>query len=125
MDTQFNKLHWSLVFSVNLIVPCLFAAAIVNPGGWIGVVAAIGACWLAGARCCERYRVLTQSLIVGGILVGVSQLIAIPQFMAGVFGLGFTQALGLADRWDPPLGVISNPVGGFVAAAITGGLLMG
>src|SRR5258707_9802827 len=87
MNRRSHRAWWSGVFAVNLIVPVLYSCMNVAGMAWIGVFLAVAAYWRAGLYVCRNHPRIARSLIIGGGLVGLSQLCPILQIFAGFLAL--------------------------------------
>jgi hypothetical protein len=116
---------WLFVFATNLAVPLLFSSSVTQAHGSLGMVFAILALLTLGGFLCTYHRELSRALLIGGVLIAMTQLIPIPQILAGWIGLAIGNALGLAEfsRGDQPARLTSE-FGGFVVTLITGGILI-
>ncbi|WP_152051697.1 hypothetical protein [Tautonia marina] len=117
---------WVIVFLVNLPIPVMFGSALTEGNARIGMTVGTVALGLVGGLFCQRSYRIALALTAGGVAVAITQVIAIPQFIAGSIGLMVSTTLGLAD---PNFDVGSNEMtlwsGGLVTTLVTGSLLMG
>ncbi|MDZ4687272.1 MAG: hypothetical protein SH850_19525 [Planctomycetaceae bacterium] len=120
-EPRYWQIAWLLVFLGNLPVPLFLATEVVKNGGYWGVIASLVLLWLAGHLACRRSNLFAKRIVIGGAIVGASQLWPLPQLMAGLFGLA---AAGF-DPGDIPINTATpSEWQGFVATFVTGGLLM-
>jgi hypothetical protein len=117
-----------IVFLVNLPIPVMFGGALTEGNARIGMTIGTVALGLVGGLFCRRSYRIALALTTGGVAVAITQVVAIPQFIAGSIGLMVSTTLGLAD---PNFfnDVASNEMtlwsGGLVTTLVTGSLLMG
>src|SRR4051812_20466042 len=111
MSSRSRRAWWSGIFAVNLIMPLLFALSFVAGMAWIGVFLAVAAYWLAGMRVCRDRPRMAKSLVIGGGLVGLSQLCPILHIGAGVLALGVISPHQEVFPFASKIGVF----GGFLA----------
>ena len=111
---------WFGVFVFNLIVPLLFGLLTTDKGGRIGMAIAVIMFFAAGCWICVNHREIGCFLIAGGFLVGLSQMVPVLQFAAGLVGIVICHVVRLMDTEDA-----TNEFGGFVLTLITGGILLG
>jgi len=97
---------WTGVFIANLTVPVLFGLMVVGPeGGALGLFGALAVpYWIGFILCGFRFRV-GRSLVWGGGILAVSQVLPILQIVCGAFGLGMWDEIGghsffSDERWD-------------------------
>jgi hypothetical protein len=107
-------LAWTVVLAANLIVPLPLGLEITEGGGRIGMALAILAWWTLGLIACGRHPDLARSLIVGGLVVGLSQLVPVLQVAAGFAALG---------TWRADVRTFGG-LDGFAVTALTGGELL-
>jgi hypothetical protein len=118
----FTLLAWTAVFGVNLIVPYPIGLAATAGGGRIGMNIGVIVLWAAGAAAVYRFRALSLTLPLGGLLVALAQFIPALQWCAAATGGVVATSLGFdsPDALGPPAW---TEAGGFVATIVTGGLL--
>ncbi|HET6880105.1 MAG TPA: hypothetical protein VFI31_08115 [Pirellulales bacterium] len=120
-STADNSRHlyfgWFVVFLFNLGVPLIFGWPLTEEGGRSGLFAGALALFLLGCALCAWLRPAGRALVVGGVVVGLSQILPFLQIMAGVAGLSSIEILGFgrSPHGDATL---------FVVTVVTGGLLM-
>jgi hypothetical protein len=111
---------WIVVFGLNLITPVLFATAITNRRGMIGVGIACVAFAVAGTQLCVTRRETGKRLVTGASIVGLSQLFPIAQVFAGVFAINLASAVGIAGETLGGGSGITSISAGFVVCLLTG-----
>jgi large-conductance mechanosensitive channel len=116
---------WIFVCAINLAVPLLFSATLIEAHGKIGMMLAIVSFFFCGCCLCAFQRDLALAVIIGGVFVALTQLFPILHIVAGWIGVAVGDALGLADfgSGDKSPRLLSE-FGGFVVTLITGGILM-
>jgi MFS family permease len=116
---------WIFVFAINMAVPLLFSSSMTEEHGKLGMAIALLASVACGCFLCAYHRELALALIIGGVLVGLTQLFPILQFLAGIIGTAVGQALGLAEFGNDERGPrVTSELGGFVVTLVTGGILI-
>lgn len=115
-------LAWSFIFMANLIVPLCFGCLVTEDGGRIGMAVGIVLLWAIGQGLTYGNVAVGRALVVGGVMVGLSQGLLVLQILAGQVSLIILEELGLRNFSDPG---IKPEVGGLLATLSTGGLLMG
>jgi len=123
-DARLLLTAWATVFVVNMAMPVFFAWSITGESGRIGMIAASVVLFGCGCWICLMARRLAKGLIVGAVLVALTQVFPALQILAGILGLAVAEALHLSQYRDrgPE---ITTELGGFVVTLITGGILMG
>ena len=106
---------WVVVFLYNLPVPLFFGWWITKYGERIGMVIAIIVCFAAGYWVCASVRRIGVCLIIGGIPIGISQLVPVLQMAAGFVAMAIGRNVGLLNSADA-----TNKFGGFLLTSITG-----
>lgn len=109
---------WTLTLALNLILPLPLGLSFTGKGGYLGIGLAILVFWAAGLAVCRRSPTLGNILIDGGYVVGCSQVLAIPQVVAGFVALVIWEGVE-ARPGDMPV-----VMDGFVLTVITGGELL-
>jgi hypothetical protein len=109
--------EWSCVFAANLFVPLPLGLLITADGGWVGMIAAVLVCWVAGLVLCMRPGRLGRVLIVGGSLVACAQMFLIPHIVVGMLALWVCHSIAEAAQF-PRTGLWAE-VGGFAATLLT------
>jgi hypothetical protein len=110
-------IQWSLVFTLNLIIPLLFCQSILRDGGWYGVGGGIIALWFMGV--CYGYlpNRFRKSIFIGGSLSAASQFIPVLQIFCG--GLAIRSWEGITGlSVEPPDSLIE--VSAFGVTVLTG-----
>ncbi len=116
---------WTIVFAANLVVPTMFARGMVGETGRIGMGLAVGLLWLVGDLAGVRSPRRRPVLLAGGVAVALTQFFPVPQFVAGLLGLGAGRLVGLIpDDNDIILGDDLAGPAAFVVTFVTGALLM-
>jgi hypothetical protein len=118
------ELGWFGVFALNLAFPLLFGWELTRANGRIGMLLAIPVLLAAGRWICREHRDLGRLLVVGGVLVGLSQVYPLLQMVAGIGGMLVGQVLGQVSMAGAATPAPLSQVGGFVMALTTGSLLM-
>jgi hypothetical protein len=117
---------WAFVLAINMAVPLLFSGSVTEQHGKLGMGVALLSFLVCGCYLCAYHRKLALALLVGGVLVALTQLFPILQILAGLIGMAVGQSLGQtssgADEATPHL---RSEVGGFVVTLVTGGILIG
>ncbi len=119
MNVRKLQLVWTLVFALNLIVPLIFGWGIGDESAKAGLILAVGIYWLAGIFVCQKWRRMGQSLVAGGFLVAVTQLLPIAQICSGLAAREIWFKLSPSDQG------LNTMLGGFFMTWVTGGLLIG
>ncbi len=115
-------LAWFAVFLLNLAIPLLLALSQTDERGRIGMLIAVTLLCAAGCWVCANSARAGRSLVVGGVLVGLSQLFPILQMIAGLTAITVAAALGLTKR--EVHASITTEIGGTIVTLITGTILM-
>jgi len=119
------QLAWTAVFLVNLPLPVLFGLSATENDGRAGMFVATLLLLILGFWVCATSGRAGRVLIVGGVLVGLSQFIPALQFAAGMASLGLGQALGqVKPHYGGEPGNVISEAGGFLVTLSTGDLLM-
>ncbi|MEW4568054.1 hypothetical protein AB1L88_09325 [Tautonia sp. JC769] len=117
---------WVVVFLVNLPVPVMFGNLLTEGNARLGMMMGTILLGLIGGIICQRSYRICLALNSGGLVVALTQFVAIPQFIAGSIGLLVSTTLGLADvNFDAGRDEMTLWGGGFVTTIVTGALLMG
>jgi hypothetical protein len=117
---------WAVVFLVNLPVPVMFGSSLTEGNARLGMIVGTALLGLVGGVFCQRSYRICLGMNSGGLVVALTQVVAIPQFIAGMIGLTVSTALGLAEpNFDVPRYEMTLWAGGFVTTIVTGALLMG
>ena len=108
---------WSGAFALNLLLPLPLGFAATEGWGTFGMVSAVVLCWVVGLAVFLRSSSLKPVLIFGPLWVALSQIVVVPQFVAGVLALSFWSRLVGHD----PLfgGRLASAVDGFVVTMLT------
>lgn len=77
---------WAAIFAINLTVPLIFGWSLVSEHGKLGMSAAAIALLIGGWCVCSVHPLIARQAIVGGTIVGLSQLIPVVQMVAGLLG---------------------------------------
>ena len=116
---------WIFVFAINMAVPLLFSASMTEEHGKLGMAVALGAFLTCGCFLCAFHRELARALIIGGVVVALTQIIPMLQFIAGSIGMAVGLGLGVADFGGDERGPsLTSEFGGFVVTLVTGGILI-
>ena len=86
---------WTLVFAANMPVPVFLGLmAVGSDGGAWGLFGGLVVLyWIGFALCLFRFRV-GRSLVLGGVIVALSQLVPIMHVFCGSFGLTMWDEIG-------------------------------
>jgi MFS family permease len=116
---------WIFVCAINMAVPLLFSATLTEEHGKLGMLLAVVSFFLCGCLLCAFQRNLALAVIIGGVIVALTQLFPILHIVAGWIGMAVGDLLGVADfgRGDDSPRLL-NELGGFVVTLVTGGILM-
>lgn len=119
------KFAWFGVFVLNLCAPLFVGWLTTEKGGRNGMFAGVGVLFLAGYWLCTRARSIGRALVVGGLAIGLTQVLPAMQMMAGIVGLCVVSALRLGKPApDDVMLSVRSDASGFVLTIVTGGLLM-
>ena len=88
---------WIFVCAINMAVPLFFSATLTEEHGKLGMVLAVVSFFICGCFLCAFQRDLALAVIIGGVVVAMTQLMPILQIVAGTIGLAVGDALGVAD----------------------------
>ena len=117
-------LAWVAVFAFNMAVPLLFGLSMINWRGMIGMAVAIVVLMATGCWICATFREFGVSLVIGGMLIGLTQMVPILQFIAGMVGVTIGEVLGVFHMGDEDSPTRINEFGGFIVTLITGTILI-
>jgi hypothetical protein len=115
-------LAWFAVLVLNLAIPLLLALPLTDDRARIGMLIAIALLCAAGCWVCANSRQAGRSLVIGGVLVGLSQLFPILQMFAGVVAMNIGVFSGLGHHGE--IETLNTEIGGLVVTLITGTILM-
>ena len=119
-DNPSRRVVWTLVFVANLLVPLMLGWSTTRNHGRVAMFVAIVMLWFVGDNAGKKGRTLGSGLLVGGVVVGLSQIYPFLQLIAGLIALTVAKQLGQAnEEFD-----VTSELGGFIATTVTGGLLM-
>lgn len=104
---------WVVVLLLNLPVPLLLGFAVASQVSALGMLAGIVVVWLAGHFFVTRVREVRGTLLVGGVFVGISQVLPITQVVAGL------AAIEVLTR----RGQLESPADAFAVTLLTAALL--
>lgn len=117
---------WWLLFGLNLPIPALFGMGAATGMALLGVAAAVLMFGFAGWWVMWRYPQWASRILVGAGMMAVSQVMPIPQLIAGMMALSIAEGAGFASTGGQGLSMtLTSFVGGFFVTTITGGLLLG
>lgn len=105
---------WTPVFAANLIVPYPLSTGVVGDAGMPGVYAGIALYWGLGLAACIASPTLAKTIVRGGMIVGVSQLLPFLHLLTGFAAIEFAG----------PFRTMGQSVVGFVGVILTGGMLL-
>lgn len=122
---RMSPAYWSFIFVAQLPIPLLLASNVTPRDGGHGLLAAMGLLWLFGLVVGSSVPGVGRRLVVGGLFVALLQLIPMLQVIAGSIGLSCAAAaegseMGRGSGYYQ----ITSAWGEFIAATITGGILM-
>jgi hypothetical protein len=86
-------IYWTVIFSLNLIVPLLLSTALTQDGGGVGVAFGIAALWMMGLAGCFLPRSFRKSMLVGGSIAALTQIFPILQLLCGSIAIASWQKL--------------------------------
>lgn len=116
---------WTAVFAANLPVLVAFAVNVAAGGGWVGMLVAGVAYWLAGLVVVQLEAV-RPILLVGSAMVALTQIFPLLHVVAAVVAANLWERLSgerLDLDGDEPTQRLSE-VGGFVVMVLMCGLLL-
>jgi hypothetical protein len=113
------RLLWTVVFTLNLIVPLILGWSACDVSGRIGMGLAILSYWGLGVLVCSRQERWGRTLVAGAIPMAFLQLLPLAQIVAGILAFRIWTSLGETEL----PGSLSG-LGGFVVTWITGGFLI-
>jgi hypothetical protein len=118
-------LGWFAVFVFNMTFPLSVAWTMTPKSGRTGIGVAAVALATAGCWICAKARTIGRYLVIGGILIGLTQVFPVLQIIAGVVGMAVGQIFQLIERGDDTdLNLGISELGGLIITLITGSLLM-
>src|SRR5262249_17793790 len=104
----------------------LFSGPVTEQHGKLGMGVALLSFLACGCYLCAYHRKLALALIVGGVLVALTQVFPILQIMAWLIGMGICPAFGQTSSGeDEATPHLTGELGGFVVTLVTGGILIG
>lgn len=117
---------WWMLFGLNLPIPALFGMGAAAGTALFGEAAAVLMFGLAGWWATLRYPQWASRILVGAGVMAVSQVMPIPQLVAGMLALSIAEGVGFANTGGQGLSMtLTGFVGGFFVTTITGGILLG
>lgn len=118
---------WLVVFAINLPIPLWFGWSFAEGDGRAGVIAALPLIFAIGIFGCGVARKVGLALVVGGVIVALSQFFPVLQIVAGVFGIAVGRVLGLVEDGGGDVldSTIPSLAGGFVVTLATAAALIG
>jgi len=117
------SIEWTAVLCFNLIVPVLFGMGMTSERAKIGVFLAIAMIACIGYYFCYARPLPVLFIIRGGVLVALSQMFPMLQVFAGALSIQILLTLGIIEDSDI-LNMLSTATAGFLAALLTGTILM-
>lgn len=116
---------WPVVLGVNLLVPLLFAAELLGPRGWSGVLVAVALFLVGGWWLCLAHSGIAKRLLVGSGVVAFSQFLPILHLIAGVIAVEVGLFLEvISSQGDNAIGPeIKTFLGGMLVTTLTGLIL--
>ena len=124
-----SRTPWVIGFAVNLIVPTLFAAMVLAPLGWLGMIVAALTLLMVGLMILKARPAWTWGATTGAFLVAATQLLPMLQMMVGAFAVGAacvvtgTDSTPFDDDADP-MPTQLGPGTAFLATTLGGLALM-
>jgi hypothetical protein len=115
---------WFIVFALNVLMPLFLGWGATQQAGRIGMFTATILLFAAGCWLCAYAPRVAKALVVGGVAIGLLQIMPILQFMAGLFVVWLLATLRLEEPQNVLLMKMSTEASAFVATIATGGLLM-
>lgn len=122
---KFSYVAWLFVFAINMAVPLFLSHPVTEKHGRLGLLFGALLLLALGYYLCAVNRRFGPALIVGGVLIAISQVFPVMQVIAGMLGMTVGKAMGLAsfgDDYEVPQ--ITTEEGGFIVTLVTGGILM-
>ena len=114
------RFYWFFVFAANLIVPLFFGLGMTNEGGRWGMATALSLIWFFGHMCCSRSKEMGCILVVGGLLVAITQIFPMLHIVAGMTSLGIIAKLNLAEVENSTrYPILRTELSGFIATLLT------
>lgn len=123
-----RRIFWVVGFLANLVVPALFAAAVLTPRGWIGLLAASLALLVLGLTILAGRPSWTRPATVGAFAMAATQLFPVLQVGVGMVAVAVSsEATGSTFPLDDDAGPETRfgPVPAFLATTLGGLSLMG
>lgn len=116
---------WFVVFVLNAAAPLFLGWGATVNGGRIGMLAATVMFFALGCCLCAYAPEIAKALVVGGVAVGLTQVMPLLQVIAWLFAVWLLVALRLEKPpWNAMLMSLSNEPSGFLATIVFGGVLM-
>ena len=106
---------WAVLLLFNLPLPLLFGFGMTSGAGTFGMLAGVGVVWLIGHLAIARVSEIRDPLLVGGIIVALSQVIPVAHIFAG--------ALALAAITGSDVKNLDSAPAGFAVTLLTAALL--
>lgn len=122
-------LWWSLIFSVNLVVPALFASGLLEDGGHLGVVVGVLILLAISIPVQMRFPRMIKWTRLAGLIVAMSQLLPMLHIIAGSIGIGVATSLGFlreltVDEQDYMFSPPMSAPAALVTTLVTGAILL-
>ena len=115
-------LAWIGVYAANLILPIYYGMMMTRDGARVGMLIGIIVVFALGYHICFVSRKAMRTVVYGGWIVAVFQLLPFLQLVAGSIGASVAQVTVQATSGD--FGQVNTVLGGFLATMATGGILI-
>jgi hypothetical protein len=112
--------RWLAVFVANLALPLFFGFDMARNAGMIGLSAAVVLAWAWIYLVGSRSPFIAKSMLIGGSVVAVAQILMLLHVGAGSVGMAVARSAGQASGIR-----VTSELGGFIATAVTGCILQG
>lgn len=118
------SLEWIAVVLFNLIAPLLIGWGMIDLAARFGLASAVVLVLGIGTLFCIQYPLLMLFTIRGAVLVGLTQVIPVLQFIVGILSAAFLTACGVIPADQAPSRLAEGFVGGFLLTAVMGTQLL-
>lgn len=122
---------WAIVFGLNMVLPLLFSVEVTQHHGRFGMGAASLVLLIAGWVLCALSARTARKLILGAVIVALTQFFPILQIVAGSVSMGIAASIQQADggggdsgRDEVGFPEITSELGGFMVTMLVGGILL-
>lgn len=121
-------IKWTCIYVSNLPLAMFCAFHVLHvlsdtECGFIGMFIGITLMWCVGQAICLCPGILRKALCIGGIVIGFTQLIALPHMFLGRFAIDVTESI-TAERFSSNTSHGMMEVNGFLATILTAQPLM-